>query len=206
MSTIDRDTLFGLTDDDVFRALGIPNWLEDRVLPHLEGHPNPNTCWTWTRYTRDGYGQVALPSAVRRTHVGVHRVVWLATNGPIKRGFVLDHDGSNGCCNRACSNPAHLEAVTLRHNSVVTGNSITAVQSRKTHCPRGHELERNNLVPASLRVGKRQCLTCARADSHAANEIRNAAARALGVSQSEMRRRVGASLSAAKSILEGSQP
>ena len=58
------------------------------------------------------------------------------------------------CRNRACVNPAHLEAVTSRVNTL-RGDTITARNARKTHCPLGHPID------GRQKTG-RLCLTCKR--------------------------------------------
>lgn len=49
-----------------------------------------------------------------------------------------------------------------RRDTVRHGNDHEA---NKTHCSRGHRLERKNFSPSSLRKGRRECLACARARS-----------------------------------------
>lgn len=48
------------------------------------------------------------------------------------------------CRNPACVNPSHLEIVTGRENTL-RGVGPTAINARKTHCIRGHELSGDNL-------------------------------------------------------------
>jgi len=60
------------------------------------------------------------------------------------------------CRNTCCINPDHMEIVTLAEN-ILRGNCPSAINSRKTHCKRGHKLSGNNLLIFS---GKRQCRIC----------------------------------------------
>lgn len=82
------------------------------------------------------------------------------------------------CRNRACCNPSHLEDVSSRVNTL-RGIGHTAINARKTRCPRGHELSGHNLVivNAPNRLPYRVCRTC-RAANCARWRARCAAVRA----------------------------
>jgi hypothetical protein len=110
------------------------------------------TCWLWTGAKNNrGYGQF-LGDTDRL--VLAHRFSYELAIGPIPQGLTLDHL----CRTPLCVNPAHLEAVTLRVN-ILRSESTSALNARKTHCPKGHPYAGDNLVV----WGKtRRCRTCSR--------------------------------------------
>lgn len=123
-----------------------------------------NGCHLWTGSTNEkGYGHVQDAGRVRR----VHRVRYEREVGPVPAGMELDHT----CSVRHCCNPAHLRPVTHRTN-LLAGNTIAAAAASRTHCPRGHALEGDNLRQCDLRHGVRSCRTCFNANQNAAHAER----------------------------------
>src|ERR1700755_3231525 len=99
------------------------------------GHENG--CWVWVgAMDGGGYGRVYTKGRPR-----AHKAAWVYLRGPVPDGLELDHL----CRNRACVNPKHLEPVTHREN-LLRGMAPAAINSRKTHCPKGHALGPGNLV------------------------------------------------------------
>ena len=116
----------------------------------------PSGCWVW-RGAMNGKGYGLCYEGVspgRYRWKMAHRVVYEAAKGPIPTGLTLDHL----CRNRACVNPDHLEPVSNREN-ILRGKGATALNARKTHCKRGHELSDRNLKPNKA---GRECRKCAR--------------------------------------------
>lgn len=113
------------------------------------------TCWLWQAHIMtNGYG---LFSPTHERPVLAHRFAYQEMKGSIPDGLQLDHL----CRNRACVNPAHLEAVSARVN-VLRGEGRCAVNAAKTHCPHGHPYDLFNtyVKPNQQRV----CLACRATD------------------------------------------
>jgi hypothetical protein len=96
-----------------------------------------DTCWLWTGRILEGYAKLWFD---RRDH-SAHRLSYEWFIGPVPDGLELDHL----CRVPHCINPSHLEAVTHRLN-VLRGESPTAVNARKTHCPAGHLYDLSNTI------------------------------------------------------------
>lgn len=103
-------------------------------------------CWPWSGYINpDGYGRLG--------QVGAHRIAYEEVVGPIPEGLVLDHL----CRVRHCVNPAHLEPVTSRENTL-RGETLAAMQVARTSCIKGHPFDDANTIVQG--DGKRRCRTC----------------------------------------------
>lgn len=111
-------------------------------------------CWEWTAsHDLDGYG-VAWYNNKQQ---GAHRVLWQMFMGPVKDGMQLDHL----CRNTGCVKFTHLEEVTLQENNL-RSNSISGMNSRKTHCLNDHEFTSSNTYIHPKR-GTRHCRACQKA-------------------------------------------
>ncbi len=114
-------------------------------------------CFEWQGSLEiGGYGYITRTKP-RRVNLRVHRLAWECLNGPIPDGMYLDHL----CRNRRCINVDHFEVVTHRENTL-RGIGTPAVNQRKTHCKRGHQLSGINLYTYKNRNGHpaRTCRTC----------------------------------------------
>jgi hypothetical protein len=114
-------------------------------------------CWEWKgRLNGSGYGTVNNVYRHKPRNVLVHRFMYEMAVGPIPSELQIDHL----CRNRACGNPKHMELVTSRENTL-RGDGPTAKNTRKTHCPRGHEYTpENTYTPPG--TNHRYCKTCKR--------------------------------------------
>jgi hypothetical protein len=116
---------------------------------------NYNTgCWEWTgaKVKNRGYGVFNFRGKTQM----VHRLMFAHYKYPIPLGMkdgVIDHIV---CNNPACCNPEHLILTTQKRNAL-RGDSPPSINSRKTHCVRGHELPQ---LPT--KGDGRRCVICRR--------------------------------------------
>lgn len=125
----------------------------DAVLAKIEKHSffEPNTgCQLWAGPSvTGGYGTTHVNS----TTFLAHRVNYVLHNGEIPAGLTLDHLCKQTCC----INPLHLEAVTMKENTM-RGTSFSRVNAEKTHCPSGHAYDKANTF--INKMGRRECRKC----------------------------------------------
>ena len=110
----------------------------------------PTSCWMWGGHIdRYGYGKKTL----RRRVVQAHRLTWMMMRGEIPTHLQIDHL----CRVRSCVNPAHMELVTSRENTL-RGLTLPATNARKSECLRGHQFTAENIYWS--KTGKRNCKAC----------------------------------------------
>lgn len=97
----------------------------------------------------NGYAQFYLQGGMRLAH----RVAWVIAYGVWPSE--LDHK----CEVRHCVNINCLRELDHRSN-VLRGNAPTAINARKTQCPKGHRYEGENF--RVTREGRRICRVCDR--------------------------------------------
>jgi hypothetical protein len=125
----------------------------------VEDHGYATPCWQWTgSITSYGYGQFHADGLQCRAL----RFAYTHFVGEIPDGLSIDHL----CRNKACVNPAHLEAVPLEEN-------IRRMHAAKTRCKHGHPWTEENLIVDG--AGRRYCRICRAARLERAAKKRRAA-------------------------------
>lgn len=139
------------------RVEDLPHWFSDLITV------DANDCWVWGGALSDnGYGM--MPPSWQYASRRVHRATYEMVHGPIPDGLEADHL----CRNRACCNPAHIEAVTRRENTL-RGDGPELLRERhaaRTHCRNGHAFDDANTyeLPGTTTPGQtrpaRSCRKC----------------------------------------------
>lgn len=110
-------------------------------------------CWIWMKQVHRGYGYFNIGGR----HPRAHRWIYAQLHGAIPSELECDHL----CGVRCCVNPSHIRLVSHKINNLAS-NSPVGINSRKTHCYKGHPLTPGNLVVITTRPTWRICLECNR--------------------------------------------
>jgi hypothetical protein len=146
-----------VSDKDLKR---IVSKVDVRDVPENK-RPDLGPCWFWTAsktnegYPRIGFKYKGSPYSV----VFAHRLVYQLTKGVIPDGLELDHL----CEVPSCVNPYHLQVSTGAYNTLRSLKIPAAINSRKTHCPKGHALVGDNVIVDKRTKGRnstRRCRVC----------------------------------------------
>ncbi len=136
-------------------AKSYPTSLSKKQLNRFWGHVDQSgDCWLWrSTITPSGYGAFAV---FRAGIFRAHRLAWTLTKGVDIPGHLqIDHL----CRVRHCVNPAHLEVVTARENTLRSVGNFATTNAAKTHCIHGHEFTPENTSRNAL---GRHCISCHR--------------------------------------------
>lgn len=110
-------------------------------------------CWNWQGcVSAAGYGVHQFQGRQWKAS----RLAYFLTHGSIDDELEVDHL----CFNTICVRPDHLELVTPYVNNL-RSSSWGGRNSRKTHCPQGHEYSAENT--RVTRSGRRECRECSHA-------------------------------------------
>lgn len=132
--------------------------MEQRILDRFWSKVDKSgDCWIWTA-AKFGNGYGMFSPDYRGKSWLAHRFAYEMKVGPIPEGLTIDHL----CRKHACVNPAHLEPVTKRENTL-RGISPVAVNAQRTHCPHGHAYSPENTWVD--KTGARHCRICMKANS-----------------------------------------
>jgi hypothetical protein len=110
-------------------------------------------CWVGSGRDKSGYSLITINGKTFKAH----RVFYEHLVGPIPEGLVLDHL----CRNHACVNPAHLEPVSSRENTLRSEITEPYLNTKKEQCPNGHPYDSVDIEKGKVR--RRKCSQCRKA-------------------------------------------
>ncbi len=140
-----------------YNSIRISRELLTKIFSHItiQDTGYKTECWVYYPHNLQKYGQIYW----NKEHLLPHRLCYALFVDKIPTHLVCDHL----CRIPACCNPAHLEIVSSRENSL-RGKGVFADNARKTHCLRGHALVGDNVIyniTISNTIG-RSCRECRR--------------------------------------------
>ncbi len=109
--------------------------------------------------SRGGRRSVMLTADGRKKRHNVATLILEAFVSPRPDGLLACHNNGDATDDRL----DNLRWDTPQANALDAVDQNTNWQTRKTHCPRGHELTPDNLRTFITRPNRRECLTCHRA-------------------------------------------
>jgi hypothetical protein len=133
-------------------------------------------CLTWTgAISKSGVISINLTSEPGGPKTTVPRLTWAMKNGKIPEGHIVARRPT--CTNKRCVEPAHFELMESdRGNAAATAaklrvsttptveEAIANINTRKTHCKRGHEFTPENTLIQIRKAGTdlygRACRAC----------------------------------------------
>jgi len=143
------------------RPKELPEINEERFLKFIDTQ-SEDECWNWKGSRNiDGYGIFSVQIHKKKMKLYAHRVAVKVFRGALNLDLVVDHT----CRNKACCNPNHLREVSVRINNTENSNSFSAINTRKTHCARGHEYSDENTVYRETGRTRRICRICRKEDN-----------------------------------------
>lgn len=114
---------------------------------------------------RGGYPLVSLYTQGKNQSHYVHSLVAETFIGPRLEGTEVCHSDGNPTNNHV----GNLRYGTSSDNELDKVRHGTHYNAAKMHCPLGHELFAENIPPSIAKLGRRQCLACARARTRVHN-------------------------------------
>lgn len=99
---------------------------QSALITRLRYTVDESGCWLWAGYIKpNGYGAMTVRSLQSKGPMSAHVVSWIAHNGPMPAGMVVDHECHNQdpdcedawtCKHRRCVNPKHLRTTDQKTN------------------------------------------------------------------------------------------
>lgn len=148
--------LYEVSDQGRVRSLARKAIRKDGIVTTVPGRVLSNSP------TGTGYVLARLWRGNEEEQRHVHVLVLETFVGPRPQGMQACHNNGKRSDNRV----ENLRWDTPSNSNRDKRAHGTDPMLNKTHCPRGHELAGENLIPAKLKTGQRECLACGRARNY----------------------------------------